>query len=84
MEFVVLEKKKQKMQVQLLGLDHTLCNLLVSELHEDKQVLNAAYAIDHPLVGKPKLILETADKDPQVVLADALKRCKKNLTELKK
>ena len=78
MEIVVLEKSKKRMIFELKGTDHTFCSSLKKELYEDEDVKNAAYAIEHPLIGIPKFILETGgEKEPEKVLQAAVKRLQK-------
>jgi len=40
------------------GEGHTLCNLLVASLNKNDGVEFAAYKIEHPLIGKPKVFLK--------------------------
>jgi DNA-directed RNA polymerase subunit L len=37
----------------------------------------SAYNVEHPLVGVPRFIVETEDKDPEKVLLDAVKKLEK-------
>jgi DNA-directed RNA polymerase subunit L len=84
MEINVLEDKKKRMVFELKGEGHTLCNALREELWNDKDVTVAAYNIDHPLIGLPRFIVETSDKEPKVALKDAISRLKKKNSELLK
>ena len=84
MDINVVEQKKNKFQATLVGADHTVCNAVTSEIWADKSVSAAAYTIDHPLVGKPKLLVETNGKDPIEVIGDACKRVKKMNAEVLK
>lgn len=78
MEIKVIENKKKKFVFELIGEDHTLCNLLREELWNDKSVTISAYNIEHPLVGIPKFIIETdGKKDPKKALLAAVTRIKK-------
>ena len=53
---------KNKIEVDLIGEDHTFCNLLRETLQKDPDVVYAAYNISHPYVSEPKLIVETKGK----------------------
>lgn len=77
MEIKVLEQTKKKLVFELIGADHTFCNSLKKELWNDKSVKVSTYSIEHPLIGIPKFILETDDKDPSKSLVDAAKRLEK-------
>ena len=83
MEIKVLEEKKNKLIIELKGETHTFCNALKKELWNDKHVKAAGYNIEHPLVGVPKIVVETDGKDPKKALVDAAGRLKKTFDSLK-
>ena len=68
MEIKILEEKKNRIVFELPGQSHTLPNALRKELWNDSHVKNAAYAIEHPLIGCPKFVLETDGADPKKTL----------------
>jgi DNA-directed RNA polymerase subunit L len=77
-EIKILEDKKNKLIVEFLGADHTLCNALKSELWNDEHVKVAGYNIKHPLVGSPIMVIETdTSENPRKALSDSAKRLKK-------
>lgn len=79
MEINVLEESKNKLVVELKGEGHALCNALKTELWKNKKVKVSGYNISHPLVGIPKLIIETeSGGDPKKVLLEAIKNVKKD------
>mgnify|MGYP002820651902 CR=1 FL=1 len=85
MELNVLLEKKNKLIVQVKEGDHTLCNALRNELNSDSHVKNAGYTIRHPLVGIPRLIVETdTSSTPKKALLAASGRLKKRNEALKK
>jgi DNA-directed RNA polymerase subunit L len=45
--------------IKLVGEDHTLGNLISKYALKHPNVQMAAYSIDHPLVGSPKIVLVT-------------------------
>lgn len=77
MEIKVVEKSKKKLIFDLVGADHTFSNALKKELWNDKSIKVSAYNVAHPLIGIPRFIVETDDKDPEKVLIDAAKRLQK-------
>ena len=83
MEIKITEDKKNRLVFEIEGEDHTFCNLIKKELWNDEHVKVAAYNIDHPMVGKPKMIVETDGEDPRKALADAAKRTVKELEKFK-
>ncbi|RLE39229.1 DNA-directed RNA polymerase subunit L [Candidatus Woesearchaeota archaeon] len=85
MEYKVVEESKSRLVLELKKASHGLCNALVKELWKDNKVKAAAYKIDHPLVGIPRIILEVAHgNDAKKTLQDALKRLIKDAEKFKK
>ena len=76
MELNIIEDKKNRMVFELKGEDHTLCNAITKELWRVNGVKVAAYTIDHPLVGIPRIIVET---DSSIEPKKALKTAASNL-----
>ena len=64
MDINVLEKSKNKLVFEITGAGHTVCNALKDSLRAQSDVKIAAYTINHPLVGKPKMFVEMAKGDP--------------------
>lgn len=77
MELKVVEKSKKKLVFDVVGADHTFSNALKKELWNDKSIKVSAYNVEHPLIGIPRFIVETDDKDPEKALTDAVKRLQK-------
>ena len=85
MEVNVLEDKKKRFVFELKGEKHTLCNAIRDELWNDKSVKIAAYNISHPIIGIPKIIVETdGTKEAKKAFKDAITRLKKKNTDLSK
>lgn len=84
MDIVIIEQEKNRLQASFAGADHTVCNVVTNELWADKSVKAAAYMVDHPLVGKPKMVIDTDGKNPIDAIVDACKRVKKMNAELLK
>ncbi len=84
MEIKILEDKKNKIVLETKDLQQGILNALKNELYNDKHVKIATYSIRHPLVGKPKMILETDGADPRDVLKKAADRLKKVNEKFKK
>ena len=84
MELKILEQKKNKMILEVKGETHSFCNALKKELWNDKSVKAAGYNIEHPLVGIPKIVVETdGSKDPKKALIDAAGRLAKSFDAMK-
>ncbi len=83
MELNFVEEKKNKLIFEITGEGHTLSNVLRKELNNDEHVKAAAYTIDHPLIEKPRFVLETDGADPKKILIAAAKRVQKELEKVK-
>lgn len=57
MEISILEESKGKLEIEIIGEDHTLCNVLRDELC-NHNVENVAYNIEHPLISNPTMLVE--------------------------
>ncbi len=68
MELRVLEKRKDKMKVEVMGESHTLMNLLRENSWKSKAD-QASYMIEHPYISHPKIIVRA--KNPKSVLVNA-------------
>ncbi len=85
MELKVVEETKKKLIIQMQGSGHAFCNALVDQLWADERVDVASYAIRHPLIGIPELVVEVkAGEDSRKVLIDTAKHLEKSNEKLKK
>lgn len=84
MEIKILEDKKNKIIFETNDMQQGILNALKNELYNDNHVKVATYSINHPLIGVPKMILETDGADPRDVLAKAAGRLKKTNEKFKK
>ena len=77
MELKILENSAKRAVFQIPGADHTLCNALKKELVNTEGVTVATYAIEHPQVGIPKMLIETSSVKPKAALESAIDTLKK-------
>ena len=84
MEINILEEKKKTLIFEIEGVGHGFCNLLKTELWNDSHVKVATYAIRHPLVGKPRFVVETEGAEPKKVLMSASNRVLKTVEKFEK
>jgi DNA-directed RNA polymerase subunit L len=83
MNIKVLEEKKNNIILAVDGVGHGFCNVLVKELWNDKNIKSAGYHIEHPLIGKAKIVVESK-ADVRNALNEAVKRIKKSADTFKK
>ena len=73
MEVKVLSKTKNELKLEILGEDHTFCNLLQNTLLQDKNVEIAGYDQPHPLIRSSVVYLRTKrEASPEKALLAAL------------
>ncbi len=73
MEVKVLSKSKNELKLEIVGEDHTFCNLLQTALLEDKNVEIAGYDQPHPLIRSSIVFLRTKrEASPEKALLNAL------------
>ena len=85
MEIKILDDKKSKLIIEVKGADHTLCNTLKAELYNDKHVKIATYAIRHPQISLPQMVVETdGEESPKNALINAVERLHKINAKFKK
>ncbi|HLD05928.1 MAG TPA: DNA-directed RNA polymerase subunit L [Candidatus Nanoarchaeia archaeon] len=78
MEVKILEEDKNRLVFEIHGEGHTLANALRKELWQDKHITAAGYQMDHPLLGNPKMVVETDGKAPRKAVEDAVSRLQTN------
>jgi DNA-directed RNA polymerase subunit L len=81
LEIKVLSKSKNELRLEIIGEDHTFCNLLQNVLLEDKNVELAGYDQPHPLIRSSIVHVRTKRETlPEKALLNALT----NIQELNK
>jgi len=83
MEIKVISEDKNKLIFEIQGEDHTLANALRKELWNDKKIKAAGYQVEHPLIGIPKMVVETNSGSPRTAIKEAIERLKKINSKLK-
>lgn len=81
-ELKIITSEQKRVEMYVVGADHTLMNLLVKQLQSQKEVAAVAYTIEHPLSGSPRLLIETKGSvNPVKALATAISDLKKTNQE---
>lgn len=83
MEIKILEESEKRMVVEVDNT--TVANLLEKELWNDSHVKISGQSINHPLVKKSVLIVETDGKESaKDAVEAAIKKIKKDVSQIKK
>ena len=79
----ILKSEANLLEMEILDEDkHTIPNLIIKYLLNDKRVEYAGYRIPHPLVSYPRIIVRTKEKyKPIDVLKDIIQKILKDLNE---
>ena len=83
MEIKVLKQEKNKIEFEVIGEDHTLCNAIRKELWSFDETDVSAYRIEHSLISEPVMLVETNKGDPVNVVLKANESLKKKIKEFK-
>jgi DNA-directed RNA polymerase subunit L len=84
MEVKILVNEKNTLEMEFVGADQSLAQLLAEKLNSDKDVEFASYKVEHPLVASPKLILRMKKGDPAKLILEKLAEIKSEVAEFKK
>lgn len=85
MKIIPIEDKKNRFVFEVEGIGHTFINILKDELWNDSHVKISTYSIRHPIISKPKIIVETdGNESPRAALSSAISRLKKISEKFKK
>lgn len=83
MEIKVLKQEKNKLEFEVIGEDHTLCNAVRKELWDFDETDISAYRIEHSLISEPIMLVETSKGDPVNAVLKANESLKKKIKEFK-
>jgi len=79
----VRDRGENYIEIELPEEGHTLCNLLVDFLNRRSDVEYAAYTIDHPLIGVPRIFVRTkGNRRPEEVIIEAIDEALTTLDKL--
>src|SRR3989338_6880649 len=81
MEIKVLAQEEDYIELELVGEEQGFANALRELLINDRNVVFAAYRVDHPQISSPRLMVRTKSGSPLVAIKDAVKKLKKYSSE---
>ncbi len=82
MKVDILEETKNRLVFEV-DEDHAFCNALKDELNEIDDVKVASYSKRHPLIDKPRFIIETSSGSSRDVVTKAAKNLAKKVETLR-
>ena len=83
MEIKIVEEKKNRIVFES-DQSHGFFNLQKEELNNDSKVKVATYFVKHPLISKPRMIVETSSGEPKKILAEAANKIRKKVEKFEK
>lgn len=84
MEFKVISKEKNMLEVEVVNADRTLLIPLVEEMNRDDKVEYAIYHYDHPYLSNPTIKIKVKEGKPQAAIKRAAKKLGKVFEDLNK
>ncbi|HVL87817.1 MAG TPA: RpoL/Rpb11 RNA polymerase subunit family protein [Candidatus Thermoplasmatota archaeon] len=81
MEIRLVEKADNAIEVEFVGENETLLNLLKQKLLAMDKVESATYLTGHPLLDQPRLYVEVKSGKPEQVLKQAAKELREQYDE---
>ncbi len=81
MELRLRNKTNNKLELEVIGENDTLLNLLKQKLLEDPGVETATYVMGHPYLDNPLFVVETKSGKPEQSLKNAAKELRQQFDE---
>jgi DNA-directed RNA polymerase subunit L len=83
MEVKVLINEKNTLELEMVGGEQSLAQLLAERLNGEKDVEFASYKVEHPVVGSPKLFVRTKKGEPGKLVLEKLEELKKEVADFR-
>lgn len=83
MEVRILINEKNTLELEMVGGDQSLAQLLAERLNEEKDVEFASYKVEHPIIGNPKLYVRTKKGEAGKLVLEKLDELKKEVADFK-
>ena len=81
MEMRLVSKTDNKMEIEFIGENDTLLNLLKQRLLQDPTVETATYVMGHPYLDNPLFVVETKGGKAEQALKNAAKELRQQFDE---
>lgn len=81
----LLKREGNTIEMELVGEDHTIANLIAKYAIRKPGVVYSSYIISHPLIGNPVIVLSTdGSRDPLDVIEEVLRDIIKDASEFQR
>lgn len=84
MEINILVKEKNVLELELVGVDQSLAQIISEKLNTNKDVEFASFKVEHPTQAEPKLYIRTKSGDPSKLVLEAIAEVKKDIGDFRK
>lgn len=84
MEVKFIKKEKDFVEIEFVGADIAIPQLIVAKLNEDKGVEFAGFKKEHPIVGNPKITVKSKKKDAAAIVLEKIEEIEAEVEEFKK
>ena len=81
MELKLIAKDDKRIDVEIVGENETLLNLLKQKLLRMEKVQSATYLTGHPLLDNPRIVVEAKTGKPDAHLRQAAKELRETYDE---
>jgi DNA-directed RNA polymerase subunit L len=81
MELRLVNKTANKLEIEFIGENDTLLNILKQKLLADPNVETATYIMGHPYLDNPTFVVETKNGKPDQALKNAAKELRGEFDE---
>ncbi len=84
-EIRLLKRSERSIEMELVGEDHTIANLIAKYAIKKPGVVYSSYIIPHPLTGNPVIVISTdGSRDPMDIVVEVLKEIISDAKEFEK
>ncbi len=83
MEVNILVKEKNVLELELVGVDQSLAQMISEKLNTNKDVEFASFKLDHPTQSQPRLYVRTKKTDPSKLVLEAIADVKKEIEDFR-
>lgn len=84
MEINIVNQDKTLLEFEIIGADSALLEMIVERLSDNSAIEFVSCKVDHPLIGKPRIVVRAKNKDALELTLAAIEEIKKDASELKK